>query len=44
MKEQADKGVNLAPMLMCSREHLRGLNTNCKDEKEVCLGRKGKAL
>ena len=44
LKEQADRGVNLSPMLMRSREHSRGLNTNCKDEKEVCLGRKGKAL
>lgn len=44
LKEQADRGVNLSQMLMRSREHSRGLNTNCKDEKEVCLGRKGKAL
>lgn len=37
LKEQADRGVHLSPMLMCSREHSRGLNTNCKDEKDVCL-------
>ncbi|KAG8006919.1 hypothetical protein GBF38_022988 [Nibea albiflora] len=40
LKVQADRGVNLSPMLMRSREHSRGLNTNCKDEKGVCLGRK----
>lgn len=44
LKEQADREVNLSPMLMRSREYSRGLNTNCNDEKEVCLGRKGKAL
>lgn len=44
LKEQADREVNLSAMLMRSREHSRGLNTNCKDEKEVCLGRKGKAM
>lgn len=44
LKEQADRRVNLAQILMCSREHSRGLNTNCDDEEEVCLGRKGEAL
>lgn len=44
LKKQPDRGVNLSPMLMRSLEHSRGLNSNCKDEKEVCLGRKGKAL
>lgn len=44
LNEEADRGVDLSSMLMRSREHSRGPNTNCKDEKEVCLGRKGKAL
>lgn len=31
-------------MLMHTREHSRGQNTNSKDEKKVYLGRKGMAL
>lgn len=31
-------------MLMHTREHSRGQNTNSKDEKKVHLGRKGMAL
>lgn len=42
LKEEADRRVHLSPMLMCSRQHSRGLNTNCKDEKEICLGGKVK--
>lgn len=44
LKEWADWRVNLSPMLMHTREHSRGQNTNSKDEKKVHLGRKGMAL
>lgn len=43
MKEQANRGVNLSPMLMRRRKHSRGLNTNCKMRKRSVWGGKVKA-